>query len=79
MWEDVVRRGLAIAHQRVPMPAADKTIEQAISMNVAAFLSTEEKAHSAKTMNSQTHLGQSIHRFLDRADGAQTSRMKQRS
>ena len=76
--KNVMRTRAAIAHQRVPIRPADKTIEQPVSVEMAAFLSVEKEAYSAKAMNPRSYPGQFVHRFFNGADGSQTRRMKKR-
>ena len=73
-----MRARAAIAHQRVAIRPAHKTIEQTISMDMAALLSAKKEAYSAKAMNPRPYPGQFVHRFIDGADGTQHRRMKER-
>src|SRR5687767_3121979 len=69
-------RRAAIAQQNVTLGLADKTIEQSVAMNVAAFLSAKKETHPAETMHSRSHLGHCARGRFDGADRSQASRMK---
>lgn len=74
----MVRRGAAATHQCLPVRPADKTIEQTVAVDVAAFLSTEKETDSAQAMNPRPYSRQFRRGLFDGADGAQSRRMKKR-
>ena len=47
----MVRKGAGISDELVPVRRPYEAIEQAVSVNVAAFLPGGEKANSTKAMN----------------------------
>ena len=73
----MVRKGAGISDELVPVRRPYKAIEQAVSVNVAAFLPGAEKANSTKTMNASPHSGPSRHRRFDLAYRAEAARTKQ--
>ena len=52
----MMRRCASLSHQLIPIRPADKTIEQTISVDVAAFYSTKEKPDTAIAMDSGIHV-----------------------
>lgn len=69
--------GAVVPEQSVTFGLADKTIEQPVPMNVAAFSSAKKESDSAKAMNSQPEVRQLARRCLDVADRSQATGMKQ--
>jgi hypothetical protein len=73
----VVGRRATNAQQRIAIRPADKTVEQAVSMQMAAFLSAKKEPDSAEAMDSGPHSGHFGCSHFKGAKGAQTSRMKE--
>ena len=73
-----MRKSATLDHQRIAIRAADKTIEQTVSMNMAAFLSTKKEPDSTQAMNSRPNSGHFGRGLFDGANGTQTRRMKKR-
>ena len=67
-----------VSDQRIAICSADKTIEQTVPVDVAAFLSLKKETGSAKAMNSRPYARQFVRRAFNGTDGAQTRRMKDR-
>ena len=71
-------RRAALEHQSVSFFLADKTIEQPVPMNVAAFSSAKKEPDSAEPMHTRAHLVHFTRRRFNGADRSQTSRVKKR-
>ncbi|MEN3368411.1 MAG: hypothetical protein V7609_554 [Verrucomicrobiota bacterium] len=74
----MMRRRAPVAHERVAIRPADETIEQTVSVDMAAFLSMKKETDSAKSMNPRPHSRQFVHRSFYGTDCAQTPRGKYR-
>jgi hypothetical protein len=73
----MVRQRTSIAHQLTTIRAADETIEQAVTVNVAGFFAVKNEADAAKTMDATLHAGPTADLRFDFANRAETRRMKQ--
>ncbi|MEY2482846.1 MAG: hypothetical protein QOK24_1374 [Verrucomicrobiota bacterium] len=74
----MMRRSATVTHQRIAVGPANETIEQTISVDMAAFFSAKKETDSAKSMNSGSHSRHFVHGLFYCTDGAQTRRRKER-
>ncbi len=72
----MVRQGAAVPHELGPVRHPNETIEQAVSVKVAAFAALNEKADSTEAMNAPAHSGPLPDRCFDLAHRAEPARAK---
>src|SRR5688572_6521342 len=58
--KEMVRRGMALPHQRIAIRPPHKTIQQTVAMYVAAFLSAKNEPDPAEVMHPRPHAGHFI-------------------
>ncbi len=63
--KNMVRQGAAVPDELGPVRRPNKTIEQAVAVNVAAFGAVNEKADSTEAMDAPPHSGPSRDRRFD--------------
>src|SRR5947209_19650766 len=73
----MVRKGTAVADEFGPVSRPDKTIEQAVPVEVTALPAMNEKAGPSETMNSATHSWPLPDRRFDFAYCAKPARTQQ--
>ena len=73
-----MRRRPLLPQQRVAICRADKTIEQPVAVDVAAFLFTKKEPNSAEAMNPGPYSWKFRRRLFNGADRPQPGRMKKR-
>ncbi len=74
--KNMVRQGAVLPDELSPIRRPNKTIKQAVTVNVAAFGAVNEKADSTEAMDAPPHSGPSRDRRFDCADRAKPVRMK---
>jgi hypothetical protein len=76
--ENMMRRhAIATLHQPVAVRFPNKTIEQTVSVDVAAFFSAKEEPNSSKAMHPWLYTRQLPHARFDVADSAETRPIKE--